>query len=99
MQKEKILSDLYYGKIAPQLRPMVEGSKQQALQNKLADLADTLDNQLSVDDKVILDEIMSTWSNISTVNGEECFADGFRLGAKVILEIFEKDDEQLAEKV
>ena len=38
---------------------------------------------------------MSTWSNISEVNGEECFTYGFRMGARMILEIFEKDDEQL----
>ena len=95
MQKEKILSDLYNGKIAPQSRPIPQDSKYRALQIKLSDLADSLDQKLSETDKKILDEIMSTWSNISEVNGEECFTYGFRMGARMILEIFEKDDEQL----
>ncbi|MEG1630959.1 MAG: hypothetical protein RR423_01735 [Hydrogenoanaerobacterium sp.] len=95
MQKEKILSDLYNGKIAPQSRPIPKDSKYRELQSQLSDFADSLDQKLSDTDKKILDEIMSTWSNISEVNGEECFTYGFRLGAKMILEIFEKDDEQL----
>ncbi len=33
--------------------------------------------------------------NQKLANGEECFTTGFRLGARMVLEIFEKDDELL----
>ena len=67
MQKEKILSDLYNGKIAPQSRPIPQDSKYRALQIKLSDLADSLDQKLSDTDKKTLDEIMSTWRDRKSV--------------------------------
>ncbi len=94
-KKKKMIRELYNGNIVPQSRPMHKDSKYQELQNKLADLADSLNQKLTDDDIKLLEEIMTTWSYISAVNGEECFAEGFRLGAKMILEIFERDDERL----
>lgn len=61
----------------------------------MAELADTLEKKLSDEEKKLLDEIISTWGSISEANGEEHFTLGFRLGAKMILEIFETDDELL----
>lgn len=95
MQKKKILRELYNGNIAPQSKPIPKDSKYRELQNDLGKLADSLAGRLNGEDKQVLDEIMTTWSNISTVNGEDCFIEGFRLGARMILEIFEKDDELL----
>ncbi|NCD08537.1 MAG: hypothetical protein EOL98_03760 [Negativicutes bacterium] len=90
-----MLSELYNGNIVPQSRPIPKDSKYRELQNDLGELADSLAQRLNDEDKQVLDEIMITWSNISTVNGEDCFIEGFRLGARMILEIFEKDDELL----
>ncbi|WP_313527800.1 DUF6809 family protein [Anaerotignum sp.] len=94
-KKKKVLSELYNGNITPQSRPIENGSKYQELQIKMAELADTLEKKLSDEEKKLLDEIISTWGSISEANGEECFTLGFRLGAKMILEIFETDDELL----
>lgn len=93
MQKKKILRELYNGNISPQSKPIPKDSKYRELQNDLGELADSLAQQLNDEDKQALDEIMTTWSNISTVNGEDCFIEGFRFGARMILEIFEKDGE------
>lgn len=94
-KKKKILRELYNGNIAPQSKPIPKDSKYRELQNNLGELADSLAGRLNDEDKQVLEEIMTTWSNISTVNGEDSFTEGFRLGARMILEIFEKDDELL----
>ncbi len=94
-KKKKILSELYNGNIVPQSRPIPKDSKYRKVQMKLSDLEDALNQKLTVEDKNLLDELLSACSDLSTVNGEECFTIGFRLGARMILEIFENDDELL----
>ena len=93
--KKKLLKELYYGNISPQARPIEPNSDYRKLQEQLSDLADSFHKKLNVEDKKILDDIMTTWSNMSDTNGAESFSIGFKMGVKLILEIFEKDDELL----
>jgi hypothetical protein len=95
MQKKKILSELYNGNIVPQSRPIPKDSKYREIQMKLSDLEDAINQKLTTEDKKLFDELLSACSDLSTANGEECFTTGFRLGARMVLEIFEKDDELL----
>lgn len=94
-KKKKLIHELYYGNISPQTRPVEPNSDYQRLQVQLSDLADSLDKKLNAEDKTALDDIMTTWSNMSDANGAESFSLGFKMGVKMILEIFEKDDELL----
>ena len=53
--------------------------------------------ELSEENKKLLQDFITAQSELGYANAEEQFVAGFRLGAKIILEIFEKDmdDEQL----
>ncbi len=95
MQKKKILRELYNGNIAPQSKPIPKDSKYREIQTKVSDLEDAINQKLTAEDKKLFDELLSACSDLSTANGEDCFIEGFRLGARMILEILEKDDELL----
>ncbi len=95
MQKEKILSELYHGNIRPVEKEIVPNSEYKKAQLVLFDLVEELDKKLNDEEKKMLDDIMSAWGNLNTISCEEYFTDGFRIGAKIILGIFENDEEQL----
>lgn len=94
MQKEKILSELYHGNINPVAKSVVQGSAYQKAMHQLNDLEEKLMAQLDAEQRKLLQDFVSTQGELNYISGEERFTDGFRMGAKIILEIFEKDGEQ-----
>lgn len=94
MQKEKILSELYHGNLNPVAKSVVQDSEYQKAMQKISDLEEKLMKQLDDEQLNLLQEYFSEQMKLNTISGEERFIDGFRLGAKMILEIFEKDGEQ-----
>lgn len=95
MQKEKILSELYHGNINPVAKSIVQGSAYQKAMHQLSDLEEKLRAQLDEDQKKLLEDFITAQGELNYISGEERFTDGFRTGAKIILEIFEKEDGQL----
>ena len=95
MQKEKILSELYKGNIRPAEKEIVPNSEYRKAQLAIFDLAEELDSRLGEEEKKMLDGIMTAWGNLNAMTSEEFYTDGFRTGAKIILAILEKDEEQL----
>lgn len=94
MQKEKILSELYHGNLNPVAKSVVQGSEYQKAMQKVSILEERLTEQLDDEQQKLLQEYISEQMKLNTISGEERFTDGFRMGAKMILEIFEKDGEQ-----
>lgn len=94
MQKEKILSELYHGNLNPVAKSVVQDSEYQKAMQKISDLEEKLMKQLDDEQQKLLQEFISEQMKLNTISGEERFTDGFRMGAKMILEIFEKDGEQ-----
>ncbi|MCI1965122.1 MAG: hypothetical protein LKJ17_03165 [Oscillospiraceae bacterium] len=95
MQKRKILSDLYNGKLNPIAQEVVHGSDYQKAMEQANELEEKLKAMLNQEQTALLEEFISAHLQLSCVGSEERFTYGFRLGARMILEIFEKDDEQL----
>ena len=95
MQKEKILSELYYGNLNPVAKSVVQGSAYQKAMHQLSDMEENLMVQLDAEQKKLLQDFVSVQGEMSYISSEERFTDGFRMGAKFMLEIFEKDDGQL----
>ncbi len=95
MQKEKILSDLYNGKLNTSTHKIMYGSEYQKVMDKLSKLKNQLMDQLEDERKKLFEEFVSTQMHLSIIDSEERFTYGFRLGAKLIIEIFSQDDEQL----
>lgn len=94
MKNEKILSDLYHGNINPVAKSVVQGSAYQKAMHQLNDLEEKLMAQLDEEQQKLLQDFMSVQGELNYISGEERFTDGFRMGARMILEIFEKDGEQ-----
>ena len=89
MQKEKILSRLYHGNLNPVAKGVVPGSEFQKWQREVSDLEEKLIAQLDEQQQRLLQDFITAQGNLLYISGEERFTDGFRMGAKMILEIFE----------
>lgn len=94
MQKENILSELYHGNINPVAKSVVPGSEFQKRQREVAELEEKLMAKLDEGQQRLLQDFITAQGNLLYISGEERFTEGFRMGAKIILEIFEKDGEQ-----
>lgn len=95
MQKEKMLRELYRGRLMPAEKGIVPGSEFQKQQNRLVELEKEIEAMLDEKEKERLHEYLTVQNNLLYSVGEERFIEGFRMGAKLILEIFEKDGEQI----
>lgn len=97
MQKNKILKDLYHGRINQASAPIRHDSEYSCCLAVVCSLEEELNKQLSEENKKLLQDFITAQSKLGYTNAEEQFVAGFRLGAKMILEILEKDmdDEQL----
>ena len=91
----KIIEELYHGNIAPAAKSVVSGSEYQKYQYEICDTIDELEKLLSENEKELLEKITKAWNRLNSIGGEESFTEGFKLGAKMAIEIFEKDDGQL----
>ena len=94
-KKKKVLSELYNGKLNPIAQEVVQGSEYQKNLNQTNMLEENLKVLLNKEQQSLLDELISAHIKLSSDGCEERFTYGFRLGAKMILEIFETDDELL----
>jgi hypothetical protein len=95
MQKEKMLRELYRGKMATAEKNIIPGSDFHKQQQKLVELEKEIEAMLGGQEKERFHAYLTVQNSLLYSIGEERFIDGFRMGAKFILEIFEKDDEQL----
>lgn len=95
MQKEKMLRELYRGNLTPAEKSIVPGSDFHKQQHRLAELEKEIEAMLGEQEKKRLHACLTVQNNLLYNIGEERFIDGFRMGARFILEIFEKGDGQL----
>lgn len=95
MQKEKLLSELYNGNLCPMAKEVVHGSEYQKSLNEIAELEEQLNKLLDAQGKEKLQDFVTAHGKLSYINAEERFTQGFRMGAKLILEIMNEDDGEL----
>ena len=87
----KIIEDLYYGRISPyemSISVTPEYQKLKALANRNEDL---LRESLSGEQKELLDKLMETVTDISSISERNMFINGFRLGVKLMIDVM-KDE-------
>ena len=94
MQKEKILSELYHGNLNPVAKSVVQGSAYQKAMHQLSDIEEKLMARLDEEQQKLLQDFISAQGELNYISGEERFTDGFRMGSRMMLEIFESDDGQ-----
>ena len=79
-----ILEDLWDGKIAPCERKTT--SAEEALQKVILKNQEKLIPMLSTEAREIFDELMDRQGELASMDDCEIFAEGFRMGARVMLE-------------
>ena len=83
----KIIEDLYYGRISPyemNISATPEYQKLKALADRNEDL---LRDSLSHEQKELLDKLIETVTDISSISERDMFIAGFRLGMKLMMDV------------
>ena len=86
-----IITDIFYGNIDMQDAFCKSDEYRQALK-KLMDADDALRGSLSADQIVLLDAAKERNNRLTDIITAESFADGFCLGAKLMLEVLLSDE-------
>ena len=87
----KIIEDLYYGRISPyemSISATPEYQKLKALADRNEDL---LRESLSDEQKELLDKLIETVTDISSISERDMFINGFQLGVKMMIDVM-KDE-------
>ena len=87
----KIIEDLYYGRISPyemNISATTEYQKLKALADRNEDL---LRESFSDKQKELLEKLIETVTDISSISERDMFINGFRLGVKLMIEVL-KDE-------
>ena len=87
----KIIEDLYYGRISTyemSISATPEYQKLKALADRNEDL---LRQTLSDEQKELLDKLIETVTDISSISERDMFINGFRLGMKLMMDVM-KDE-------
>ena len=87
----KIIEDLYYGRIAPyemNISATTEYQKLKALADRNEDL---LRQTLSDEQKELLEKLIESVTDISSISERDMFIAGFRLGVKLMIDVM-KDE-------
>ena len=83
----KIIEDLYYGRISPyemSISAAPEYQKLKALADRNEDL---LRESLSDEQKALLDKLIESVTDISSISERDMFIAGFRLGMKLMMDV------------
>ena len=86
-----ILKDLYRGNVTPADRQIIKGSEVARMMEELSKAEDILQESLAPEFLPILKRLTDTQIRIDGLTAEEYYIDGFKTGARFMLEIFLND--------
>jgi len=92
VMNKSILEKLYNGEICPFSKINVRTEENRKLQQKISDEEDYFMASLSKEDRIRFEELGYMELDCSTAFGIENFTYGFRLGAKMMLNILQEKD-------
>ena len=88
----KILEELWYGRINPSQRMQSNDKSASELTEQIVEKEDELAPMLSDEAKEILEQMREKQLDLSTSNERKAFISGFRLGARIMLEVMDETD-------
>lgn len=89
----KILEELWYDNVAPGERSVDKGSPMWELGRLIVRNEEELAPLLSENTKEVLETLMDNQSELHSIRECEVFVRGFRLGARIMLEVLEGSDQ------
>ena len=93
----KTLKDLYYGKLTLFDHPIPNSSPIRELGAHLSQCETKLKENLSSEEKALLEDLIRTQLDMDGVTAEENFIMGFRLGARLIIACMDDNDGNIQE--
>ena len=87
----KIIEDLYYGRISPYEMSISAAPEYQKLKAIADRNEDLLRQTLSDEQKELLEKLIETVTDISSISERDMFINGFRLGMKLMMDVM-KDE-------
>ena len=85
------IQDLYYGRISPYEMSISTALEYQKLKALAAKNEDLLMETLSDEQKELLNKLIESITDISSISERDMFIAGFRLGVKLMIDVM-KDD-------
>ena len=85
----KILEELWYGNVAPGERSVEKGSRLWNLGRLILQNEEELVPRLSEKAKEVLEKLMDNQTELHSIRECEVFVRGFRLGARIMLEVLD----------
>ena len=89
----KILEELWYGNVTPSERSMDKGSPMWELGRLIVRTEEELSPLLSEKAKEVLEKLMDNQTELHSIRECEVFVRGFRLGARIMLEVLDGGDQ------
>ena len=83
----KIIEDLYYGRISPYEMSISATPEYQKLKALADRNEDSLRESLSDEQKELLDKLIESVTDISSISERDMFIAGFRLGLKLMMDV------------
>ena len=85
------IQDLYYGRISPYEMSISTAPEYQKLKALAAQYEDLLRETLSDEQKELLDKLIESITDISSISERDMFIAGFKLGVKLMIDVM-KDE-------
>ena len=90
-----ILENLWFGNIAPADRKLKRGSEAKRILEAAMAYEDIFTAELSTDGQRAYDKYTDLMGDISSISECDAFGKGFRLGARLMLEILSEENTQM----
>ena len=85
------IQDLYYGRISPYEMSISTAPEYQKLKALADQHEDLLRETLSYEQKELLEKLIETVTDISSISERDMFIAGFRLGMKLMIDVMKGD--------
>ena len=85
-----VISELWYGNIDPQGRSIPRNSEYKQILNRLCEYEEKFRGIFSTEQQELLEDYENTNISLMAITEEASFVYGFRLGAKIMLEVSEE---------
>ncbi len=88
-----ILEQLWYGNVCPDTQSVGETKERKELRGYVSDHYDTLTATLTEKQKETFEKFIECYSELTSINEREIFVYGFRLGARIVVDVMSADIE------
>ena len=85
----RVLSELWYGNIEPQDRTIPRNSEHKKLLSKICEYEEKFRGIFSPEQQTEFEDYENATISVTAICEEAAFVEGFRLGAKIMLEVLQ----------